>query len=166
MIYKYYQSFDNLLEAYIDETDFWMLFSERVQELIDNNNHSSSEMLVRNILTSQFRHFSSDSNMQKLILWEISTKSPLMRSIHNARESAGQKVLEKTDEHFSGSSVNLRAITALLIGGIYYTVLHARFNGGVFSDMDISTKEGQDEMVRAIENIISWAYREAEKEKC
>ena len=41
--------------------------------------------------------------MQRLILWELTANSPLMKSIHNARESMGQKLFETTDEHFSES---------------------------------------------------------------
>jgi len=88
-----------------------------------------------------------------------------MKSIHNARESMGQKLLATTDEHFSGTKVNFRAIGALLVGGIYYSVLHTLHNGGTFSDLDLTSNEGQKQIVIAIEQIVGWAYDEAEKSK-
>jgi len=162
MIYKHFNgSFNNLIEEYILETDYWMIFGDRVQELIDNQS-SSSQKLITDILQNQFRYFYLDKQMQKLILWEVSTDSELMRSIHRTREATGQKLLELTDQHFAGTGVNFRAVAALLVAGIYYTILHTRFNGGFFSDIDLSTEEGRQEILRAVEMIVGWAYRAAE----
>jgi AcrR family transcriptional regulator len=163
LIYNYFkQDFNNLVEAYVLETDYWMAFADRVQQLIEQKSYSSNQKLVTDILQNQFRYFYLDKQMQKLILWEVSTNSPLMRSIHNAREEMGQKLLQMTDQQFAGSNVNFRAISALLVGGIYYTILHTRFNGGVFSDIDISTEVGRNEMLRAIEMIVGWAFQAAD----
>ncbi|WP_121197670.1 hypothetical protein [Mucilaginibacter gracilis] len=87
-----------------------------------------------------------------------------MKSIHNARESMGQKLLETTDAHFNGSKVNFRAIGALLVGGIYYTILHTIHNGGKFSDLDVTSNEGQEQILNAIEQIVGWAYEAAKPE--
>jgi AcrR family transcriptional regulator len=164
LIYDYFErDFDNLIEAYILETDYWMAFADRVQELVDTHAYSDNQKLITDILQNQFRYFYLDKQMQKLILWEISTNSPLMRSIHNARESMGQRLFELTDTHFANSGVNFRAVAGIIVGGIYYTILHTRFNGGVLSDIDISTEVGRDEMLKAIEMIVGWAYREADK---
>lgn len=157
LIYRYFKNdFNNLLEEYVLETDYWMSFADDVQKLIDQQ--SSTQKLITDLLQNQFRYFYLNKQMQKLILWEVSTDSPLMRSIHNARESTGEKLLELTDQHFAGSDVNFRAIAGLLVGGIYYTILHTRFNGGIFSDIDLSTEDGREEMVKAIEMIVNWAF--------
>jgi AcrR family transcriptional regulator len=166
LIYDYFErDFDNLIEAYILETDYWMAFADRVQELIDAQSYNDDQKLITNILQNQFRYFFLDKQMQKLILWEVCTNSPLMRSIHNARESMGQKLFELTDQHFANTGVNFRAVAALLVGGIYYTILHTRYNGGIFSDIDIATEEGREEMLKAIELIVSWAYQAADKNR-
>jgi AcrR family transcriptional regulator len=159
LIYRYFTSFEELVETYIVETDYWMIFADNVQQMITEINASDSQKLVTDILQNQFRYFYNEKQMQKLISWEISSNSDLMRSIHNARESMGQKILALTDEHFKESSVNFRAVSALLVGGIYYTILHTRFNGGLFSDLDLSTEHGRAEMIRTIDDIIGWAYQ-------
>ena len=163
MIYAHFEgSFNRLVEEYILETDYWMVFSDRVNELIDHQ-QSDSQKLITDILQNQFRYFHLNKQMQKLILWEICTDTPLMKSIHQVRENAGQKIMELTDRHFANSNVNFRAVAGLLGAGIYYTILHTRFkNRGVYSDIDLSTEEGRDEMLRAIEMIVGWAYRAAE----
>ena len=52
--------------------------------------------------------------MQRLILWELSTESALMRSIHNTREVNSQRFFEGTDAQFLDFKVNSSAIAALL----------------------------------------------------
>jgi hypothetical protein len=138
-----------------------MTFSDKMKDIVSKNNHLSSMPLVTDILQNQFQFFFSELEMQKLILWEISGESPLMRSIHNVRESMGQEFLQLTDPHFKGSNVNFRAIAALLVGGIYYTILHTRFNGDIICDININTDEGKNEIVKAIQQIVGWAYHEA-----
>ena len=159
LIYRYFTSFEELVETYVLETDYWMVFAENVQQLIDVSYADDSQKLVTDILQNQFRYFYNEKQMQKLITWEISSNSDLMRSIHNLRESMGQKVLESTDEHFKNSTVNFRAVSALLVGGIYYTILHSRFNGGIFSGIDLSTEKGREEIIRTIQDIVGWAYK-------
>lgn len=162
LIYDYFErDFNNLVETYILETDYWMIFADSVQQLVDEHGYDGNQKLITDILQNQFRYFYLDKQMQKLILWEVSTNSPLMRSIHNVRETMGQRLFELTDVHFKATGVNFRAISALLVGGIYYSILHTRFNGGIFSDIDISTEAGREEMLKAIELIVGWAYREA-----
>jgi AcrR family transcriptional regulator len=163
LIGRYFGGLNQLLESYIVENDYWMLFADHINELLKSKSYASSKDLITAILQNQFSYFYAEKDMQRLILWELTSHSPLMKSIHNARESMGQRFLELTDEHFKKSDVNLRAIGALLVGGIYYTILHTIYNGGTFSDLDISSVEGQSEILKAIEQIVEWAYQAADK---
>ena len=161
LIYRYFGGLNYLIESYVVENDYWMLFANKMNEMITEQSFAGSKQLITAVLQNQFKYFISEKDMQRLILWELSTESPLMKSIHNVRESMGQKFLELSDPHFKGSAVNFRAIAALLVGGIYYTILHTMFNGGKFTDMDLNSETGQIEILKAIEQIISWAYKEA-----
>jgi AcrR family transcriptional regulator len=163
LIYRYFGGLNPLLEAYIVENDYWMVFSEKMKDVVELNNDADSKHLITAVLQNQFKYFFSEKDMQRLILWELSTESPLMRSIHNARENTGQKLLQLSDLHFNNSQVNFRAIAAIIVGGIYYTVLHTLYNGSNFTDMNISSEAGQREILRAIEQIVDWAYNAAEK---
>lgn len=61
-----------------------------------------------------------------------------MHSIHNARESLGQIFFDLTDVHFKNKAVDFRAVAALLVGGIYYMILHTSNNGHKFADIDFA----------------------------
>ena len=158
LIHRYFGGLNGLIEAYIIENDYWLIFAGKLKEVISEYSEQSTRGLVTNILVDQFKSFYSDLDMQNLILWELTFKSPLMRSIHNTRELLGQQLLELTDPDFSTSKVNFRAVAALLVGGIYYTILHTRHNGGMFSDVDISSEKGRHDLITAIGQIVGWAY--------
>ncbi|RKR84115.1 TetR family transcriptional regulator [Mucilaginibacter gracilis] len=161
LIYRYFRTLEYLIEAYVVEKDYWMTFSNSLNDLIQNNRSLSSQPLVTQLLQNQFTFFLSEPEMQRLIHWELSGQSRLMTSIHNARESNGQKLLEMTDEHFKNKKINFRAVSALLVGGIYYTILHTRSNGGTFCDIDVKSSDGQNEILKSIEQIVEWAYEKS-----
>lgn len=161
LIYRYFGSLNYLVEAYILENDYWMVFRDKMKQMLTSKEFSGSEDLIIEVLQNQFKFFSSQKEMQRLILWELSVKSPLMRSIHNTRESMGQEFLELTDKHFEGGKVNFRAVAALLVGGIYYTILHTINNGGSFAGIDLTTDAGKENILKAIGQIVDWAYKEA-----
>lgn len=163
LIYRYFGNLDYLIEAYVVENDYWLIFSDQMKEMLGQHDYAGSQELITAILQNQLKFFISQKEMQRLILWELSVDNPLMRSIHNARESIGQEFFELTDKHFGNSKVNFRAVAALLVGGIYYTILHTVYNGGAFTGLNINSQEGFDEIQNAIAQIVGWAYREAEK---
>jgi AcrR family transcriptional regulator len=158
LIHRYFGGLNGLIECYIVENDYWMIFAGKLKEIITEYNEQSAQLLMTSILVDQFNSFYNGVDMQNLILWELTSKSPLMRSIHNTREMLGKQLLELTDPHFDKSPVNFRAIAALLVGGIYYTVLHTRHNGGMFSDINVTTDKGRNELTVAIGQIVDWAY--------
>lgn len=158
LIYRYFGSFERLIEAYVVETDYWMQFAGHMRQLSTPRDIESTKQLITEILKNQFLYFHRDREMQELIIWELSSNSDLMRSIHRTRETMGQQLFEMTDLYLDKSKINFRAIAALLVGGIYYTILHTRHNGGLFSDVDLSTDSGRQEILKAIDQLVDMSF--------
>jgi DNA-binding transcriptional regulator YbjK len=158
LINRYFGGLNKLIDTYVEQTDYWLIFSEQLNELLKSKEFPGSKELVTSVLQNQFSYFFAEKDMQRLILWELTSKTQTMKKTHNARETTGQRLLELTDLHFKDSNINFRAIGALLVGGIYYTILHTINNGGKFTDLDISSEQGQAEIIKAIGQIVDWAY--------
>jgi AcrR family transcriptional regulator len=158
LIYRYFGSFNGLVEAYVVETDYWMRFADHMRELKIPDNAPGMQRLLSQVLKNQFLYFQQDKEMQQLILWELSVKSDLMKSIHNTREFMGKQFLEMSDPYLEKKAVNFRAIAALLVGGIYYMILHTRHNGGMFSDVNLATDRGKADILNAIDQIVDMAF--------
>jgi AcrR family transcriptional regulator len=158
LIYRYFGSFENLVEAYVTETDYWIAFARHMAAFDAGLGNGDIGDFIGKILIRQFDYFKGHPEMQQLILWELSTDSALMRSIHRTRELMGQQFFAIADPHLKDNAVNFRAVAALLVGGIYYTILHTRHNGGMFSDIDLSTAGGQSDLKNAIGHIIRSSF--------
>ncbi|QXV63958.1 TetR/AcrR family transcriptional regulator [Mucilaginibacter sp. 21P] len=158
LIYRYFGSFERLLEAYVMETDYWMRFADHLHELKVPEGMEDVKSLLGDILKNQFLYFYEHKEMQQLILWELTVSSNLMRSVHRAREAKGQELLQMADQYLKNDQLNFRAVAALLVGGIYYMILHTRHNGAVFSDIDLSEPNGRQHIINAIETILTMVF--------
>ncbi|WPU91720.1 TetR/AcrR family transcriptional regulator [Mucilaginibacter sabulilitoris] len=161
LIYRYFGNMNNLTEAYIVENDYWMVFAEQLNRLFQEVSDDNSQLVITETLQGLFKYFYKQPKMQNLILIELTGSSQLMRSIHNVRESMGQDILEKTDMHFKNSGINFRAVAGLLIGGIYYMVLHTLSNGYNFADVDLESEEGMKAVSETLANVVDWAFKAA-----
>lgn len=163
LIYLYFENVDKLVETYVRQKDYWSAFSEGIQGLIEANQGNFGEELASQILVDQFNFFLDAEEMQKVILWEISEKNELMREIADAREVLGNELFKLTDPHFGGTDVDIRAIQALLIGGIYYLILHTKSNGSTFCGLDINELPDQKRIIKSLRQIVKWSYTQAKK---
>lgn len=159
LIYRYFDSLNNLLKIYISGRDYW----QPLLKDLNNASPDNSLQMFTELLQNQFRFFYEEKEMQRFILWQISEYNSLLRSISEDRESEGAKLLALTNTHFNGSGVNFRAVMALLLGGIYYVVLHAEHNKSTVAGMDVNREKDREEIVRTIGQILSWAWQAADK---
>lgn len=161
LIYKYFGGLDGLVEAFAMEQDYWMMYSAAMKDSISSVAAKESELLVSETLQRQLAFFFREVEMQELIRWELSGESELMKSIHLTRELMGERFMELTEPVFKDSGVSLEAVSALLVAGIYYIVLHAKHNGPMFCNLDVVSEAGQTELMKTIGQIVGWAYKEA-----
>ncbi|RYE56106.1 MAG: TetR/AcrR family transcriptional regulator [Sphingobacteriales bacterium] len=161
LVYRYFGNLSNLTEAYIAENDYWFIFAEHFKILSKELDNRNIQAFITDVLQGLFKHFLNDKEMQNLILMELSGDNPIMRSIHNVRELIGQQLFEATDSRFQPTNVNFRAISALLVGGIYYMILHTRKNGYQFADVNLKSDEGMRAILDTMAQVIEWAFKEA-----
>jgi AcrR family transcriptional regulator len=158
LIYRYFDSLNNLLRAYISSRDYWQPL---LRDLNEANDKQNTLTMFTELLQNQFRFFFEEKEMRRFILWQISEYNTLLRSISEERESEGARLLSLTNDHFEGSGINFRAVTALLLGGIYYVVLHAEHNKSTVAGMDANLEKDREDILRTIGQILGWAWEAA-----
>ncbi|WP_262496957.1 TetR/AcrR family transcriptional regulator [Pedobacter lusitanus] len=158
LIYRYFGDGNLLVETYILEKDYWLSLADKLEEFSEIQTPEKAREIIADILERQFTTFFEEEAMQRLILEELTSRTSLMAGICNIRRNIGASLLKHTDPHFKNSEVNFRAVSALLISGIYYLVLQARINGGTICGIDINTPSGRKEITKTIRHIIEWAY--------
>jgi len=161
MVYEYFGNQNGLLKAYIGRKDSWLAYFESLELPEDPTTEELKDCFIK-MLQDQFRFFHSDKEMQKLVLWQISEYNPLMRATCEAREREGVRLLELADGHFRKSGISLKAVMGMLVGGIYYTVLHDSAGLGTIAGIDIRNEKEFNTVLKTIEQIIGWTFQAAE----
>ncbi|HEY2583870.1 MAG TPA: TetR/AcrR family transcriptional regulator [Mucilaginibacter sp.] len=161
LINLYFGSLDNLVETYVRTKDYWVAASGNAGELMAENRNQDTRDILESLLTNQLDYFSREEEMQKIVLWQLSQRSKIMFEIAEEREKLGAEFFNLADPYFENTDVDIRAVAGLLVGGIYYMVLHAKSNDSLFCQIDVNSKTGLDRMKKAISEILTDTYKKA-----
>lgn len=163
LVWTYFGGLDPLVEEYISRRDFWKFTAtDSINDLLGTNNGIKKEQ-VSDLLKSQFEALLYDNVLQRIIHWELSENKSFLRNISNQREAIGEELFKHIAHQFNNETKQIRAITALLIGGIYYLALHGKVNGSLFCGLDINKEEDKLLINKTIEEIIAFAFGNAVK---
>jgi len=159
LIHRYFGGVDQLVEAYVLKNDYWIAKAGEVAvEAEGKTDNETLRDLVISLLKGHFEYFDTHEEMRSIILWEITEKTMLLNSVCLVREEVGSLLLEKAEPLFAGSKKNIKGITAILVSGIYYMILHAKKNESTICGIDVNSKEGQKEILDTIEQIVNWTF--------
>lgn len=161
LIRYHFGSLNGLLKSYIQDKDYWKPFFERFR-FSGQPDAKEIETLFVALMQENFKVFAENEEMQKIIHWQISESSPLMRSISDEREAEGDKLLKMATPYFRESGVNFKAIIALLLGGSYFMVLQHKAINGVICGIDLNIEKDRAEVMVAIEKVVEWSWQYAQ----
>jgi AcrR family transcriptional regulator len=165
LIYFYFGSVDNLIEKYVRSKDYFAGASNGADQLLEQEKESGTCKLLESILVSQLEHFNNNEEMQKIILWQISERSQIMFEVAETREKVGTEFFALADKELDRKKADLRAVAGLLVGGIYYMVLHAKSNDSLFCEIDVNSQDGINRIKNAIGDILSDTYKRGHLQK-
>ncbi|SOD11726.1 TetR/AcrR family transcriptional regulator [Pedobacter xixiisoli] len=161
LIALYFGSLNNMIEEYLIQRDYWMTkVAPKLNAIVDSTGVFGEHEIV-SILHTLYDEIDSSPDFQKILSWEVCEYQDKLRALADKREELGTALYKLTDKDFEGTNLNLRAIIALQVAGIYYMILHAKSTGSNFCEIDINTKEGQQLIKEALTKIVALVYNEA-----
>jgi AcrR family transcriptional regulator len=160
LITLYFGTVDNLIETYMRGKDYWLAASGDAAGLIKENNGENTRQILDCLLQNQMDYFFSNEEMQKIILWQISKSTQIMKEVCEEREELSKVFFKLSDKELEGKDIDLRAVSALLVAGIYYLVLHAKSTETLFCEIDLNTPEGIGRVKNAISRILENTYNQ------
>ncbi|MGY0039170.1 TetR/AcrR family transcriptional regulator [Pedobacter sp. NJ-S-72] len=166
LIYRYFGTVDALIETYLIERDYWVTFSKKVSDAaVASNKKQTMIEFASGVFENQFDFFFNEDEMQRIILWEISEKSNILNDLSKKRETMGEELLKLTDPYFKDSDINFRAVSAIIICGIYYSVLHTKKNTSTLCGLDLNTESesGRKEITKAVRKIVELCFGSKKK---
>ncbi|RZJ23716.1 MAG: TetR/AcrR family transcriptional regulator [Acinetobacter sp.] len=159
LIHRYFGGVNELVEAYVLKNDYWIAKAGEVEvEAKGKTDNEKLRDLVTSLLKGHFEYFNTNEEMRSIILWEITEKTMLLNSVCLVREEIGALLIEKTEPFFADSNKSLKAVTAIIVSGIYYMILHSKKNGSTICGIDVNSKSGQQEILDTIEQIVNWTF--------
>jgi AcrR family transcriptional regulator len=159
LIYRYFGTVEELVELYMLQKDYWLADNEEY-------NHSFSadaplEVMVEaviSLLQRQFNYFYNESEMQHLILSEISYDNELLKKLSQTKESMAEPFFDATAKHFENSDINFRGVTALLNAGIYYLVLQSQKNDATNCGLNMRDEKDREIILKTVRQIVEWTF--------
>ena len=132
VFYRRYGSMDNLYDRLAKQYDFWI-----------NNTIDIST------LNTLFRNLSENSVMQKLLLYEMTTINSTTKRSAETRDVMNLNLITFYENLFAPAKINIKSIASILIGGIYYLILHKEC--AKICTIDYKTKEGENAFSEGID---------------
>ena len=159
LITLYFGTVDHLIETYVKGKDYWLSSSGDAVELINAQHSNDTRPIIESILQNQLAYFYDSQEMQKIVLWQISESTALMSAVSREREKLSQHFFALSDIELKYKDIDLRAVSALLVAGIYYLVLHAKSTDSLFCEIDLNTEEGMERIKKAISLVLENTYK-------
>jgi len=165
LLYDYFGTIDNLVETYVRQKDYYMAFADTAEKLVKDHAGSDGRIMVQKILLDQLDVFSVDQDLQQILIWRLSEDNPILSDINEQREKIGSIFFNFLDNHFEGTSVDIRARLALIVAGIYFLVLYEKKTQDLFCEIDLHTPDGMERIRKAISSMTEEAFEIAERQK-
>lgn len=147
LIYRYFNSLDGLIAAYIRRHDFWLSssfeFTDAAQVL-----PAVKEMLCRHI--GQLR---TDPVLRKLHRWELSCNNDIVAALRAQREKVGMDLIEQVCALSGRPRQETAALAALITAAITYLAMLGD-SCPVFNGINIDEDDGWELIYNEITSLM------------
>lgn len=147
LIYRYFESLEGLIAAYIKRHDFWINFSPLPPAPND------IEDFIKNIFHQQIRQLRDNKILNRLYRWELSSQNPIINTIRQQREEKGLWLIQQVCQATQRQQEDTAIYATLLSSCISYLALLEdqcpEFNG-----IPLQKEEGWQKLESGIDRII------------
>ncbi len=152
-IYRYFNNFEELLEAYIASKEYWI---KTLHNLSGSVSHDNLQEIAKSFLREQINALLSNEELCQLILWELGDKDGIAYPITVKREMLGENNLMQSRHVLDNCGVDFNFIYAIILGGVYY--LSMRKGRYPFCEVELANKEHKAKLVNALDWLIDQLF--------
>lgn len=158
VFYNNFVTLDDCLDKLVRKYDYWFssIFQNYKGDLF-------SEHGYKFILKELFSSLSDNKIMQHLLSWELTVNNETTIRTAKLREFHTLPLDEKFQELFKDTSIDIRAVSSLIVGGIYYLILHRDLC--TFCGIDVNSQAGKDRIINAIDYLTRKFFEELSPDK-
>lgn len=155
VFYNRYKNLGEFYDEFVKKYDYWL--SDFVR---DNLKNMDSPGIYGDVLDKLMRNLLDDPIMVEILRWEISEGNHITERTARLRELHSQELIVMAGEVDAVPAVDVVAVSALLIAGIYFLVLHK--DRSTFGGIDLNTDDGKRRVADACSSIGQFVFSEIE----
>lgn len=155
VFYNRYKNLDEFYDTFVKDYDYWL--SDLVRDSIEN---IDSEEAYSNVIEKILNNLLSDDIMTELLRWEVAEGNNITERTARLRAMHAVDIFRNYEEKHAGIGIDVTAVSALLVAGIYYMLLHKDRSSMI--GIDINQAAGKRRIVNAIREISRLIFQEKE----
>lgn len=147
VFYNRYKDISDFIDKFVRMYDYWLNDSIKI-DFKEGNALKNIENIIINLVDL------IDGNvcMQKLIAWELNESNFITRRTAQNRDTNSYALIKYFEDEFKDCDINFNAALGIIIGGIYYLIIHK--NLSTFNNIDYTKSESMDLLKNNIRLII------------
>lgn len=144
--YRRYGDLNGFIDEYVKRFDYW--FSDVAK---DSDSEGDEKERYEKIVNGLLDALCDNRIMQQLLRWELSGNNETVRRTARLREFHTLPLCSRYAKIFEGSDLDIVAVAAMMIGGIYYLVLHKDLSD--FGGIDLNKEAGRERIRNAVRQL-------------
>lgn len=147
LIYRYFNSLDGLIAAYIQQHDYWINFDEQLPD----EEHIGE--FIKEIFKRQIAMLRQSYTLRRLYRWELTSNNIFIKELREKREAKGVWLVDAVNKLSKHPQKETAAMASILTAAISYLSLLEE-NCPVFNGINIQTEDGWKELEEGINILI------------
>ena len=147
LMYRYFNSLDGLIAAYIRQNDYWINFNE---ELPDKEHLSE---FIKQIFKRQIIQLRESYTLKRLYRWELSTDNKFVKELRDKREEKGLWLIEAVSKLSKHPQKETAAVASIITAAISYLALLEE-NCQVYNGLKIQQETGWEQLEEGINLLV------------
>jgi transcriptional regulator, TetR family len=147
LIYRYFNSLDGLIAAYIQQHDYWINFDEQLPD----EEHIGE--FIKEIFKRQIAMLRQSYTLRRLYRWELTSNNIFIKELREKREAKGVWLVDAVSKLSKHPQKETAAMASILTAAISYLSLLEE-NCPVFNGINIQTEDGWKELEKGINILI------------
>lgn len=147
LIYRYFDSLDGLIAAYIQQNDYWINFNEQLPDKA----HISE--FIKKTFKRQIVELRKSYTMKRLYRWELSTDNKIVRELRDKREKKSVWLVEAISKLTQHPQRETAAVATVISAAISYLALLEE-NCPIYNGLKIQAETGWEQLEDGINLLV------------
>lgn len=147
LIYRYFESLDGLIAAYIQKHDYWINLEP---ELPDTEYLGD---FIKELFRNQIRILRGSYTLRRLFRWELSAKNKVVKELQERREAKGLWLINTVSRLTNRPKEEVSIMATILSASISYLVLLEE-NCPVYNGFKLQSEEGWEQLEKSLDKIV------------